>query len=395
MTTYGPYRRPEMDEEAVKEHLLHTPFSQVKEEGVYWLWPGRIALGAITLLDGDPGLGKSLLTLDLAARVSTGREMPDGAPGMILREVMPDGEVELWGGGPEPVLLLSAEDDPARTILPRLVAAKAALELVELLSDVKSRNLNTGRTATHPFRVPHDIPYLEDTIEAVGASLVVIDPLMAFLEGGVNSWRDQDVRAALAPLAEVARNTWTAIVILRHLNKAAGASAIYRGGGSIGFIGAARSGLLVAKYPDDPEHERVLASTKSNLGPPMPSLRYRIMANPSVNGVPGIPWVEWKGECELSATQLLNAAQTDRGESHPGRMQAAVEWLRATLAEGPRLGRDVEREAQAAGIAEGTLRRAREQLEITYERRGYGAAMQTWWIAGSETEETETEKPAE
>jgi hypothetical protein len=242
------------------------------------------------------------------------------------------------------------------------VAAKADLEHVELLSDLKSRNLNTGRAATHPFRVPHDIPYLEDAIEAVGASLVVIDPLMAFLEGRVNSWRDQDVRAALAPLAEVARNTWTAIVILRHLNKAAGASAIYRGGGSIGIIGAARSGLLVAKSPDDPEHERVLASTKSNLGPPMPSLRYRIEANPPVNGVPGVPWVDWQGECELSATQLLNAAQTDRGDPHPGnpgKLRAAVEWLRAALAEGPRLGREVEREAQTAGIVEATLRRAR------------------------------------
>jgi len=388
MANYGRYGRPNVDDDDIEdEGLSSVRLSQVEEERLYWLWRGRIPLGAITLLDGDPGLGKSLLTLDLAARVSTGREMPDGTPGVE-------------GEGPQRVLLFSAEDDPARTILPRLRAAGADLDLVELGQGAWTQRTGKKSLEHRNFLLPRDVEVLQWKLEEdSNPLLVIIDPLMAFLEGRVNSWRDQDVRAALAPLAKIAQKSWAAIVIVRHLNKAAGASAIYRGGGSIGIIGAARSGLLVAKSPDDPEHERVLASVKSNLGPPMPSMRYQVLATPSVNGVPGVPWVDWKGECELSATQLLNAAPMGRGEPHPGKTQAAVEWLRAALAEGPRLGREVEREAQTAGIAEGTLRRAREQLDIAYERRGYGAAMQTWWLLGGKAEEAEeaeeTEEPAE
>jgi hypothetical protein len=372
------------DDDIEDEGLSSVRLSQVKEEQLHWLWQGRFPLGAITLLDGDPGLGKSLLTLDLAARVSTGREMPDGTPGVE-------------GEGPQRVLLFSAEDDPARTILPRLRAAGANLDLIELGQGAWTQRTGKDYREHRDFRLPREMDALEQKLyEDYNPLLVIIDPLMAFLEGGVNSWRDQDVRAALAPLAKLAEESWAAIVIVRHLNKAAGASALYRGGGSIGIIAAARSGLLVAKSPDDPEHERVLASVKSNLGPPMPSMRYQVLATPSVNGAPGVPWVDWKGECELSATQLLNAAPTGRGEPHPGKMQTAVEWLRTALGEGPRLGREVEREAQTAGIAEGTLRRAREQLDVAYERRGYGAAMQTWWLLGAKSEEAEeAEEPVE
>ncbi|HEU4783855.1 MAG TPA: AAA family ATPase [Ktedonobacterales bacterium] len=375
MANYGRYGQSEMDDDDIEdENLWSVPFSKVTEERLDWLWQGRIPLGAITMLDGDPGLGKSLLTLDLAARVSTGREMPDGTPCIV-------------GQGPERVLVLSAEDDPARTILPRLRAAGANLDLVELVQGAWQQRTGKQYREYRDFRLPRDLEALDMKLhENYNPLLMVIDPLMAFLDPTVNSWRDQDVRMALAPLAKLVRETWTAVVVVRHLNKATGSSAIYRGGGSIGIIGAARAGLLVAKSPDDPDHERVLASTKSNLGPPMPSLRYRITDDPPANGVPGVPRVDWKGESPLNATQLLSVSLADR-EPHPGKMRAAVEWLRAALAEGPRLGREVEREAQTAGIAEATLRRAREQLEITYERRGYGAEMQTWWLLGGKTEE--------
>lgn len=267
MANYGRYGRPNVDDDDIEdEGLSSVRLSQVEEERLYWLWRGRIPLGAITLLDGDPGLGKSLLTLDLAARVSTGREMPDGTPGVE-------------GEGPQRVLLFSAEDDPARTILPRLRAAGADLDLVELGQGAWTQRTGKKSLEHRNFLLPRDVEVLQWKLEEdSNPLLVIIDPLMAFLEGRVNSWRDQDVRAALAPLAKIAQKSWAAIVIVRHLNKAAGASAIYRGGGSIGIIGAARSGLLVAKSPDDPEHERVLASVKSNLGPPMPSMRYQVLS---------------------------------------------------------------------------------------------------------------------
>jgi hypothetical protein len=340
--------------------------SALEPTQVSWLWDGRIPLGAITLLDGDPGLGKSLLTLDLAARVSTGRPMPDGSPGVV-------------GGEGAGVALLSAEDDVTATILPRLVAAGADMDRVEIVRGVTALREETGQEQRRPFLLPLDIPVLEEIIQRVGARLVVIDPLMAYLDGRVNSWRDQDVRATLAPLADLAERTGTAILILRHLNKATGMSAIYRGGGSIGIIGAARSGLLVVKHPDDPEHERALASTKSNLGPPMPALRYRLTTRPEN---PSVPYVDWQGECELSAEELLAASQggkDSRDGVTPSKIAAAAAWLSVALADGPRPATELEREARAVGISGASLRRGREELGLLIDKIGYGRGAYSAW----------------
>ena len=340
--------------------------SALKPTQVHWLWQGRIPLGTITLLDGDPGLGKSLITLDLAGRVTRGLPMPDGSPGIE------------GGAG---AVLLSAEDDLTATILPRLLAAAADMDRVELLRGAKTTDPETGQTLERFFLLPHDLPYLEEAIQEKAARLVVIDPLMAFLDGTVNSWRDQDVRAVLAPLAALAERAGAAILILRHLNKATGMSAIQRGGGSIGIIGAARSGLLVAKAPDDPDHERVLASSKSNLGPPMPSLRYRIatplqdvegLEEEGLEDLRDVPMVEWLGECDLNATALLAASASGAAGGTPTKIEEAMEWLRESLAAGPRLATEAQQEAVAAGIAPKTLRRAREQLKLITDRDDFG-----------------------
>jgi hypothetical protein len=174
--------------------------------------------------------------------------------------------------GPRNVLLLTAEDGLADTILPRLLAAGANPRYVCALGDVKEPERDekgkviAGQFRARPLTLPTDIGYLQAYIARYDAALVIIDPLMAFLSGDVNSWRDQDMRSALRPLSEMAARTDCAILILRHLSKAQGQSALYRGGGSIGIIGAARSGLLVTRHPDDPER-RLLCSTKSNLDP--------------------------------------------------------------------------------------------------------------------------------
>lgn len=335
--------------------------SQVEEKRVSWLWEGRVPLGAITLLDGDPGLGKSLLALDLAARVTTGREMPDGTPGV--------------DGG---VVLLSAEDDLATTVRPRLEVAWTDLDRVEMMRGVRLYGTGTaaGTEQQRDLLLPRDIPVLEYLVWQAEARLVVIDPLMAYLDMKVNSWRDQDVRSALAPLAALAERTGAAILILRHLNKATGMNALYRGGGSIGIVAAARSGLLVAKHPDDPDNERVLASTKSNLGPPLPSLRYRVTASDDSEG---IPWIEWLGECALNAEQALAAPQTEKDGAQSSKLGEAVEWLHAELAKGPRTGRSLEKKARTAGISDATLRRARGQLGVHIQRTGFGADLYTWW----------------
>jgi hypothetical protein len=301
---------------------------------------------------------------------------------------MPDGTPGIAGGAG--VVLLSAEDHLAATIRPRLETAAADLSRVMILRGVKKRD--TGGQAENAlersFVLPHDIPRLERAMRKVDARLVVIDPLMAYLDSAVNSWSDQHVRRALAPLAALAERTGAAILILRHLNKASGMSAIQRGGGSIGIIGAARSGLLVAKHPDNPDHERVLASVKSNLGPPMPSQRFRLatplrnvegLEEDGLEDLADVPVVEWLGACELNATALLAKADTGAGEDAPTKVADATAWLREALADGPHLKQHIEQAAEADGIADKTLRHAREELEVVTVRKGYGAEMRTWW----------------
>jgi hypothetical protein len=331
--TAGNGEAPEPDRRVRKVRL-----SDVTPERVSWLWKDRIPLGKITVLDGDPGLGKSTLALDLAARVTTGRPMPDGSQGRL-------GDV--W--------LLSAEDGAADTILPRLEAAGGAPARVQLLEGIPVE----GEADRLP-ELPEDVARLE--AELGGALLVVVDPLMAYLGGDTNAHRDQDVRRALAPLAAMASRTGAAVVVIRHLNKGAGgANPLYRGGGSIGIVGAARSGLLVARDPEDPEG-RVLAVTKANLAREAPALRFA----PVDAG--GVPVIDWRGECAHTAKGLLEA-EADAREG--GAVREACEVLRGILEGGPRQAKDVKHEAKAAGISERTLDRARTRLHVQASKAGF------------------------
>lgn len=329
--------------------------SEVVPERVRWLWEGRIALGKLNLVDGDPGTGKSAATTDLAARVSVGKPWPDGSG--------------CEAGG---VVVLSAEDGLADTIRPRFDAAGGDPSKVVAVSTVPDAEDNERQIA-----IPDDLYVIEAAIERVGAVLVVIDPLMAFLPGDVNSHRDQDVRRALAPLARLAERTGAAVVVVRHLNKATGGNALYRGGGSIGIVGAARSGLLIAKHPED-DGRRVLASIKSNLAAPAPSLVFGLS---STEG--GAVRVDWKGESSLDAAALLSAP-TDHEERSA--LSEAQEFLREVLADGPVLAKDAQEEARGAGIAERTMKRARSSLGVVAERKGepgqQGGGRWYWRLSG-------------
>jgi len=171
--------------------------SEVKIERLRWLWPGRIPLGKVVILDGDPGLGTSLISLDLAARVSTRRGMP-----LAL-----EGEAGKLEGEAHGVVLLSAEDGLADTIAPRLLAAGADCARTMALRTVRAVDPATGMLSTRGWLLPRDIPKLASAIEQMQARLVVIDPLMAYLDPSQNSFRDQHARLALDPLAELARET--------------------------------------------------------------------------------------------------------------------------------------------------------------------------------------------
>jgi RecA-family ATPase len=325
--------------------------SSVEPEEVSWLWPSWLALGKLALVDGDPGLGKSAMTLDLAARVSSGRGFPDGA------QCEPSG-----------VVLLSAEDGLADTIRPRLDVAEADTSKILALATVPNENGHDRLLS-----IPEDLALIEKGIRRVGARLVVVDPLMAFLSGETNSHRDQDVRRALAPLAGLADRTGAAVLVIRHLNKASANNPLYRGGGSIGIIGAARMAFVVGKDPRD-ENRRVLASTKNNLAPPPQSFMFGLEEAKS-----GSVRVNWLGQSEVSAKDIL---ATPQDHEHADARGEAVEFLNQVLADGPLPAKQVIVEADDAGIAEKTLRRAKKILDvivyrenITGEKRGSGRWM--------------------
>jgi RecA-family ATPase len=207
--------------------------STVEPKPVRWIWRGYIAIGAVTLIDGDPGTGKTTVVFDIAARVSSGRAMPDGSYG----------DVE----GPAGVVILSAEDDDAHTIAPRLREAGADLAPGRIVRLAAVRHVSEAKGEQRETqRMPSllDVDAVREAIIQSGAALVTIDPLMAYLPGDAH--RDNEVRQALAPLSALAAERGVAVVVVRHLNKSGGTNAIQRGGGSIGIIVAARTGLLVA-----------------------------------------------------------------------------------------------------------------------------------------------------
>ena len=325
--------------EEVQPEEIGILLSGIEPEEVEWLWPSWLALGKLALMDGDPGLGKSATTLDLAARVSVGKVFPDGA------ESKPAG-----------VVLLSGEDGLRDTIRPRLDAAGADVSRILALSTVPDENGHDRYLS-----IPEDLPLIEKGIERVGAELVVVDPLMAFLSGETNSHRDQDVRRALAPLAGLAERTGACVLVVRHLNKAPGNNPLYRGGGSIGIIGAARMAFVVGKDPQD-ENRRVLASTKNNLAKPLKSLMFTLE---EAEG--GAVRVNWLGDSEVSAHQLL---ATPREEEHADARNEAVEFLNDVLVGGPVAANQIKEEAEEAGIKERTLWRAKKVLGVMAYREG-------------------------
>ena len=263
-----------------------TILSEVESQQVDWLWHRRIPLGKITILDGDPGMGKSLLSIFIAACVSTGQPMPDGAPAKQGK-----------------VILIAPEDAAEDTIKPRVEAAGGDSSQVLLLENMDLLNIKDTKKIKfneRPFSLAQDLGILEQAIKQTGTILVVIDPLMAVLGHNIDSSRDQDIREVLTPLAQVAERTGCAILIIRHLNKGSSDNILYRGSGSIGIIAVARIGLLVAHDPDD-DQKRVFATIKNNLSKIAPNLSYQIAENEQ-----GAPYIQWLGENHHTTSTLLH-----------------------------------------------------------------------------------------
>ncbi|MBS1848768.1 MAG: AAA family ATPase [Actinobacteria bacterium] len=329
--------------------------SDVQPERVEWVWPGRLPIGKLVVLDGDPGCGKSTLTLDVAARISTGSPMPDG--------YTPD--------APGSVVLMSAEDGPGDTIRPRLDAAGADPNRVVLFDAVREPDPNRPEVMRdRPPSIPADLHHLERIVTAEKAVLVVVDVLAAFLTGKVDSHRDQDVRGALAPLAKIAERTRCCIVIIRHLNKSGGSKALYRGGGSIGIVGAARVGLVAGSDPED-DTRRILAVAKSNLAAVPPSLAYRLATHPLFK----VGMIHWEGATKHTADDLV----ADRHDDPDDDRDDAARALVMILADGPKWSKDAIDEMVLAGYTKDQARRARKRAGVVTEKYGKpGDAVQGW-----------------
>ena len=341
VSTFAPGARPGLPSGAI---IL----SEVEPTRIEWRSRGRIARGKITDVQGDPGAGKSTLITDWAARVSSGRALPDGAP-----------------FGPCGVVVLQGEDGVDDTIVPRLSAAGADLSRIVVLGE---------RLNGEFYSIPNDISLIEQAARSIDAAVIVIDPLMAFLDPRINAHRDQDVRRALRPLAAMAERTGVSIIMIRHLNKSPGPTAIYRGGGSIGILGAARFGILVAADPNNSE-VRVVANLKQNIGKKNVSLAFKLVAVPGTD----VARVEYIGLSRHTADSLLDVQLEAQPSS---KLDDASEWLRQFLVNGPMSADSVKDAAREANISEATLRRAAELVGRIAKKDGFDAGGWSWSLPG-------------
>jgi AAA domain len=247
----------------------------------------------------------------------------------------------------------------------RLGPPRAQLSRCWVLPDVHPEG-----SPPRPPELPADLFLLEDLVKSKRAALVVIDPLMAFLSGQVDSHRDQDVRRVLASLAYMASRTGAAVVIVRHMNKGTG-SALYRGSGSIGIVGGALGRAAGRAGPDD-EGRRILAMSKSNRAKTPDALAYRIIEDERY----GVARVAWDGSSTRTANDLVRP-RVDEDEAPA--LAEAMRVLKEILADGPLPAGNGKRQAATASIAERTLDRARQALGVTTHRQGFGqGAFYVW-----------------
>ena len=317
---------------------------------VRWLWYGRLARGKVTIVDGDPGDNKSTMSLDVGARITSGRPLPtfDGL------EPITD---------PAWVAIMTAEDDPSDTVRPRFEAAGGDPSHAAWIPPF--RKVWSDEQAIEvqvPTAIPDDLDLVREIMQDTGAVLLIVDPLSAYI-GAVDAHRDNEVRAALRPLADLAAELGFSVLAVRHFTKSGGGRAMHRGGGSVAFIGAARVGMTVVRDPDD-EQARLLSVSKCNLAPEQPTLLYRITTHDRFDQ----PVVEWVGLDDRSADDLVNSE--DEGSE-------AEQFIRQTLADGPVPAADVLSAANAAGIPRSTLMNAKKRLKVESTKEGFADGW-TW-----------------
>lgn len=322
------------------------PATAWKSRVVSWWDPGRIAYGGVTMLDGDPSSGKTMLLCWLAAQVSRGRS--------------PHVQLSLFGQNHRGVLMIT-ESPVEHVVLPRLEAMGAALDRIHFW----------GRTpgfAYSPPQLPFCLADLQKSIVRHQVGLVVFDTISSSMTK-VGTTGDAEVRSCLDPLNGVCQQTGVMCVCTRHLTKMSGVTAMYRGLGGMGIVGASQTALLITRQPGDPS-KRVLSLTKSNLPEEALPRAFRIDSDQA-----GKLEIVWGEELDTDSTELL------AGEEEAGRRDAladAQRLLREILATDAKPCKQVLAEAETMGVKERTLRTAKAKLRVDSDRR-YESGEAVWY----------------
>jgi len=357
--------------EPIKPRARLTRASNIEDQPLEWLWKPRIPLGMLTLFAGDPKLGKSLSALAIAAAVSRGEALPmDRAP-----------------AGPASVILMSAEDDPARIIVPRLKAAGADLARIHVLESIilpgstpKAGEREPRTTERPPSIVADDVDVIEAAAAQVGdCRLIVIDPVTAYLHG-IDDHRNTELRGVLWPLKTMAERRNAAVILVTHMSKGGATQAKHRVIGSIAYVGACRANFLFVKDSDDPSRRRVLmCDNGTNLAPEVPTLSYTVEDRGEG------PTVAWGTEPVLvTADEALQAQSRDADQQAERR--ECDQWLRETLAGGPMPTKEVWCKGKAEGFSRDSLKRAKARIGATTHRDRFGGKC-SWRLGSACTDE--------
>lgn len=325
----------------------------VKVEQIEWLLYPFIPFGKVTIIQGDPGEGKTTMVLQIIAKLTRGepillskksqKEAQQDSEENLKQEVLSqDNPIQ-----PVNVIYQTAEDGLGDTIKPRLLAAGADCSRVLVIDDREQ-----------PLTML-DVR-LEEAIMQTKARMVVLDPIQGFLGTDVDMHRANEIRPLMKRMAVLAEKYHCAIILIGHMNKNSNGKSSYRGLGSIDFQTAARSVLIVGRMKDEPE-TRVMCHVKSSLAPEGKSVAFRL------DKETGFQWI---GEYDISADDLLS------GDARGQKSRIAKEFLLDILADGGMAQKKIEEEASKQGIKKKTLRNAKQELEIDSVKRGN----QWFWI---------------
>lgn len=331
--------------------------NDINMQPIDWLWADRIALGKLTVLAGNPGLGKSQITAYMAATVTNQLKWPNS------NESAPHGHV----------IFLSAEDDPADTIKPRLKAVGADMRLCHILKAVKETT--DKEDITRSFDLSKDIQNLGREVERLkNVKLIVIDPISAYL-GDSDGNSNSAIRGLLTPLADLAMNYNLAIVLVTHLNKSKDQDIMGRVIGSIGLIAAARSGYAIIKDEQDPEL-RYFIPIKNNIGNDKDGFSFKIdsVLLPEFIRTSKITWQP----DSVDVQNLLYPEKEQNNSSGNG----AKEFLEEILKYGSLSAPEVFSEGDKAGYSKSSLNRAAVKLNVK-KRKGSMEKGWTWSLPTS------------